>query len=256
MLSHDMRDYKYPSFRCRVDPNFRTEFFKKMQVFYRFTDGIFNCIYLGKIFKVSAKYARQVILECPICAEINHRRRYRRKYQGIKLFQLKQLVVLSWKKAPENVFIDDLAVMWNIPVVSAQTYLNKRVGASEDERTLKRPLSFNSPDEFYERNGWVDDLGNWTPSTKTIGWMLSPELQAQSRTFDEYPWANPRVIQAVGKAFTAGTSTEEIMRTYNIPDIRTFRHYVSIYTSQMLNQLKGTNSIDRSMKFMPQVNKP
>lgn len=250
MKNKMIRDYKYPSARCRVDEVFKQYFYKSVQNFYRFTDGVFNCTYLGKIFRMSAKYARQIILQCAHCKVINQRRRYRRKYHGLKLFQLKQLVVLSWKQAPADVYIDDLAVMWNIPVLSAQTYLNKRLGASEEEHKLKRPLSFSSPEEFYRRNGWIDEDGNWSPSNKTIGWKLKPELQAKNRTIDEVPWADDRTINAIGKAFAEGMDAEEIMDKYKIPDIQTFRHYVTIFSRRQTEKLQGTYHPDRSMKFM------
>lgn len=250
MLTKQPHSYKYPSRQCRVDEKFKNDYFQQIQNFYRFTDGVFNCAYVGKIFRISPKYARQIIRECPICREINDKRRYRRKYKGFQYFQLKQLVILEWLRDQDNVYIDDLALMWSIPVVSVQTILNKRPGATAEEHKLKRPLSFNTVEEFYTRNKWKDQDGNWTKPEKTLGYKLSTELQQQNRVAQSVPWASTRVINAVGRAFANGKNTDEIMKTYNIPDLRTFRYYVNLFSKMEVEKLNGTYVADHSMDYM------
>lgn len=218
--------YRYPSQRCRYDQDFREQYFLDIRTFYRYTDGIFNCTYIGKIFNTTAKYARQVLHDCPKCTEILNRRRYRRKLEGIKRSDLVTAVLKLWREDPENVFIDDLGLRFNFPVVSIQTIINKRHDASEDERKRKHPLSFSSAAEFYARNKWKDEEGFWTKPVKNIGWGLKKELRARNRTFNESPWPEDEQIWKQAVSELEHTPIDLVVQKFNLPSTQALLQFI------------------------------
>lgn len=226
------KNFKYPAWRCRSDLDFRDQYYTAIRTFYRYTDGIFNMRYMGKIFKTTAKYVRKVILECDHCQEIINRRRYRRGTNGIPRKILKVIIVKQWQEVPDERSIDYFGVKFNVPVVSVQTILNKREDASEEEATLQRPLSFLDADGFYLNYGWKDEEGYWTPSELMLGWGLNPEARAKSRTFNEFPW--PNSDDAYSEAFKdlcKGVGIQQAMSNHGILDLDQFKRYIRAHSS-------------------------
>lgn len=212
------KSYKYNSWRCRSDSAFRELFLTSIIVFYMFTDGIFNVKYMGQIFKTSGKFIRDQLIQHEDCAAILAKRRKRRHVRSRK--QLIKDVIEEWNRDPDNIFIDDLGLRFNVPVISIQTILNRRPGACEEEMTMKRPLSFATDQEFYLRNHWKDEAGDWNSEGKLPGWGLKPKEMQELRYMKSYPWVDSSIdAQSVVDFFLNCYDMELTMKKFNVPTV-------------------------------------
>lgn len=214
------KTYKFPAWRCRADKYFKERFYSDVRTFYRYTDGIFNTQFMGLIFCSSSQYIRRILLEDQKCMEILNKRRFRGRVHTRPRKELVSLVLAAWRADKVNTFIDDIALRYNIAVISVQTILNKRPGASEEEFKLKRPLSFKEAEVFYQRNGWKSEDAEWTKSDKYLGWGLKPEEAKKLRTFDEQPWPQDDLDpKEVSQFYLACRDFNKTMTRFNILSI-------------------------------------